>query len=445
MEHEKHLSSTASSLIDAFEKQELSSDDPKIQVNRFVSELASWYEKLRNAMDYRDDEVVLRAAIERILKRRHLYGGDGTAIATPLLRELVWARYFPNNSVSEGMGVKVAGIIDLYLYLKTRIHEQKILQEQDLNEWIYQFISCHIARLLSPNQEKNIMSNFLFHVIKDELTIVDDTEDTKNVQMYLAVRRAFAKDDIAFLRFYLLQQIYGELSKQNVEEVASTFSKGYAEMQHQLTYKLKEKIYLYVKRVTPIFFILEDLLRTHRNHIRGLVQTPEEFKKVVFGACDVRYNTISSKVRRAIVRSIIFLLLTKFFFAFAVEGTYDRFIYGHIIWVSLLINIGIPPLLMIIVSLFIKTPTQENSERIYSKITGLLFQENPDVTYPLTLALHPKKNKSLLNSIFGLLWLVAFVFSFGFIYVTLTKIGFDFVSKTIFIFFLTIVSFLSYR
>lgn len=442
---EKSLSSVAESLVDAFTHQEKLNEDNKIRVNRFVSELASWYEKLRNAMDYREDEVVLRAAVERILKRRHLFGGEGKTIAGPLLRELVWARYFPDNTLPESMTAQVSEVIDLYLYIKNKVALQKALPESVLSEWTYQLISCHIARLLSPNQEKNIMSNFMFHIMKNGLIIEDDTEDTKNVQMYLAVRRAFAKDDIAFLRYYLFQQLFGEVTRGNIEHIADSFQKGYDEINKQLAYPLKEKIFLYVKRMTPVFFIMEDVFRKERGNVRALLKSPDAFADAVYAACDVRYKGIASKVRRAIIRSVIFLIFTKVVFAFAVEGTYENLLYGHIIWMSILINIGVPPLLMILVGLMIRTPKKDNSERILQKIQIVLHEEQPKIHYTLKLWLHPKKNRSLLGTIFGFLWLGAFLVSFGCIYYVLSRLGFDIISKAVFMFFIAIVSFLSYR
>src|SRR5438270_700911 len=124
------LTPTAEALIEAFETKEKPNGDPKITVNRFVSEIASWYERLRNAMDIRDDEIVLRAAIERILKRRLTLGATkGEQIAEPLVRELLWAKYFPDNSLSESTIQSVADIIDTYLVLKSRVIKQKQLPE----------------------------------------------------------------------------------------------------------------------------------------------------------------------------------------------------------------------------------------------------------------------------------------------------------------------------
>lgn len=445
MDNNQNFSPLANALVGVFAQQAAGNNEPKITVNRFLSEIASWYEKFRNSMDIRDDEVILRAAIERILRRRIILGGKGETIAEPLLRELVWARYFPNNTIPESAIKKTAQIIDLYLALRQNVLFRKALKETELTEWMFQLLSSHIAKLLSPNIEKNAMSNFMYHILKDRLTIKDDTEDTKNVQVYLAVRRSFAKDDIAFLRFYLFEQIFGTLTVESLETTERNFLKGYKEIEKQLTYPLKEKIYMFAKRQTPIFYILEDVLRKEGKNFRTLIENEEEFAKEVFAACEKRYKNISQKVRTAIVRSVVFLLITKALFALGVEGTYERIRYGQVMWTSIALNTGIPPILMIVVSFFIRTPGKDNSERIFKKIKSVLFDAEPLITTNLELLVHPPKNKSITQYIFTGLGLLAFVLSFGFIIWILTQLHFNILSQLIFIFFVTVVSFLSYR
>lgn len=439
------LSPLANAVVSVFERQDAANNEPKITVNRFLSEIASWYERFRNSMDIREDEVILRAAIERILRRRILLGGKGETIAEPLLRELIWARYFPNNTIPESTIQKTAHIINLYLALRSNVILRKGIKEQIITEWTLQLISCHIAKLLSPNVEKNTVSNLMFHILKDSLEIHDDAEDTKNVQVYLAVRRAFAKDDIAFLRYYLFEQIFGTLTDETLEMTQRNFVKGYEEIEKQLNYPLKEKIYMFAKKQTPIFFILEDVLRKEGKNFRHLITDPEAFAQDVFAACDFRYKGIKRKVRTAIVRSVIFLLITKALFALGVEGTYERVLYGQVMWGTIAINTGIPPLLMIVVSLFIKTPGKDNSERILEKIKTVLFVEHPHITHTAKLLVHPPKKRSVTGYIFAGLGLVAFILSFGFIVWVLTKLHFNILSQLIFIFFVTVVSFLSYR
>jgi hypothetical protein len=83
------LSQLAELVVSRLEKPEQLNREEKVSVNPIVSKFATWYEKFRNAMEYREDEVILRAAIERILHRRLLLGGTGKPAAEPLVREIV--------------------------------------------------------------------------------------------------------------------------------------------------------------------------------------------------------------------------------------------------------------------------------------------------------------------------------------------------------------------
>src|SRR4030067_3639780 len=132
---ENPLSGPVETLLSTFEKEEPRDRDRKISVNPVVSKVASMYEKLRTAMDYRDEELILRTAIERILKRRILFGGAGHAMAEHLVRELVWARYFPDESVSETVVEKIQKKIDLYLSLRSNILKHHSLSEKKVNQW----------------------------------------------------------------------------------------------------------------------------------------------------------------------------------------------------------------------------------------------------------------------------------------------------------------------
>lgn len=439
------LSPLAQFLFESYTQKEHNiSEERKLTVNPIVSKFASWYERLRNAMEFREDEVVLRNTIERILKRRLLLGGNGKSTAEPLVKELLWARYLPENTLTHEDVDRVETSIDLYLALRLKVIEQHRISDAEINDWIYDLMSSDIQYILNPKHKKELMANFIFHVLKDDVKIIDDTPQTKDAQVFMAVRKAFARDDLAFLRYHLFSQYFGKLTADTLDFTATNFLKGYHEVIKELKYPLKDRIYSYVKRRTAAFFILEDVMDEHKENLKSLLESPEELEKAVFAACEVRYKSISSKVRRAIIRSVFFILMTKVGFAFAVEGTYERFMYGHILWPSMILNITIPPLLMIFVSLFIRTPGEDNSKQIYKYIQQLLYEENPQLGNQLVAEKAKKKNTPL-QVAFDILWLCAFIISFGGIILILTKLEFNIVSQAIFTFFLAIVSFLAYR
>jgi hypothetical protein len=439
------LSPMAHFLFQAFTQKEPSpTEEPKITVNPIVSKFASWYERLRNTMEFREDEVVLRATIERILKRRLLLGGNGTTTAEPLVKELLWARYLPDNEIAKSVVYKVEESIDLYLSLRLKIIEQHKISDTVINDWIYDLMSSDIQYILNSKYKKEVMTNFMFYVLKDDVTITDDSSETKDAQVFMAVRKAFAKDDLAFLRYHLFSQYFGKLTAETLEYTAANFMTGYNEILKELNYPLKDRIHTYVKRRSAVFFILEDILESNKNNLKTILEQEEELEKAVFAAADVRYKSISSKVRRAIIRSVLFILLTKVGFAFSVEGTYEIWRYGEIQWPSMILNIIIPPILMIIVGLMIRTPGDDNTKKIFGFINQLLYETNPLLGNRLIVAKDQKRSKKL-STVFDLLWLIGFVISFGGIILILTKLGFNPVSQFIFTFFLAIVSFLAYR
>ncbi len=63
----------------------------------------------------------------------------------------------------------------------------------------------------------------------------------------------------------------------------------------------------------------------------------------------------------------------------------------------------------------------------------------------LRLRLKKRNTNPLMTTILGMVWLATFVLSFGLILWGLNKLNFNPVSQIVFIFFITIVSFLAYR
>lgn len=438
------LSPISDYLISQFDKDKTYSYDKMISVNPVVSEVASWYEKLRNAMDFRDDDAILRAAIERIIKRRMLFGENPKAMAEPLVRELVWARYFPDGSVPESITDKVEKIMTLYQHLQTKVNHKHRVNKGVVNEWIIHLMSSAIEHTLAPSKDRELISNFMFQFFKDKIVISDDTTVTRDAQVFLAVRRTFAHQDLPLLRYHLFIQIFGELTEHNLETISDKFVEASKQIEYQMNYPLKDRFLSFFKNQSIPFYILEEILKQNRGKNRELAGNIEEFKVTVMNTCAKKYNNIREKVSRAIVRGVIFILVTKAIFGLAIEGSFESLIYGEVYWNSIALNTLFPPLLMIVAALFIKTPNRDNSVRIWDKIKTIIYQTEAQ-WQPLILKKNTTRIDPVMNLIFITLWLAALVLSMGTIIYILTFLNFKFISQSVFIFFLLIVSFICYR
>ncbi len=445
MDNQKTLSPISEYLINHFDKDKTYSYDKMISVNPVVSEVASWYEKIRNAMDFRDDDAILRAAIERIIKRRMMFGEHPKSMAEPLVRELVWARYFPEGTIPESITDKVEKTMTLYLQLQDKVNKKHRVNKGVVNEWTLHLMSSAIENVLSPSKDRELISNFMFQFFKDKIVISDDTTVTRDAQVFLAVRRTFAHQDIPLLRYHLFVQIFGQLSEENIEKASESFVEASKQIEYQLNYPLKDRFLTFFKNQSIPFYILEEILKEHRGKNRELVGNMESFKVAVMNTCTKKYNNIREKVSRAIVRGVIFILVTKTIFGLGVEGSFESLIYGQVYWNSIALNTLFPPLLMIVAALFIKTPDRENSMRIWDKIKTIIYESGANTWQPMVMRKTATRIDPVMNFIFIALWLAALVLSMGTIIYLLTWLNFKFISQSVFIFFLMIVSFICYR
>lgn len=431
-------------LITQFDKEKYKSDDKSFTVDPVVSEVATWYEKLRNAMDYREDDAILRTSIERILKRRLMLGGTADSMAEPLVRELVWARYFPEDSVPESIVKKVAHTISLHFALQAKVLSKHRVSHTKLHEFIIQLLSSELEDILSPSKEKEVLINYMFQIYKDRVQITDDSEETKDAQVFIAVRRAYGKQDLPLLRYHLFRQLFGKVSESNIEQISEDFLTGYKKIEGLLTYRLRDRVYGYLKKQIVPFYIMEDVFKKNRGKNRELIQNQEQFRLEIINTCTLLYRNIRNKVNTAIFRGVVFIFVTKALFAFAIEGTYENLVYGHVLWNSIILNTAFPPIMMVIAGLLIKTPDRENSVKIYERINQILYSNQPK-NQPLVISKKSARVEPVLYGSFLVLWSLALALGLSAIHYVLSLLNIPMISQAVFVFFLAIVSFIGYR
>ena len=439
------LSTLALKLINVFEHKESFLNDERITVSDLLSKVASFYEKFRTAMDYGSEETIPRRAIERMLKRMLFLEGNSKNLAEDLVRELIWAGYFPNATVPHTLIKTISDSIDMHLELRKKISGRKILGNDEANEFIIHILSSEIFFILIPNKEKEAVANFMFRILAPSVVIEEESKQTKDIQVFLAVRKSFSRDDPAFLKYKLFTQIFGKLKNGNLESVASNFEIGFKEIKYQLSYPKKEKILSHIKKSTPPFLILYEILSREKGNIKNLIKDENIFKLRIFETCDRKYKSIKRKVRTAIFRSFIFILTTKAIIAFSIEGVFESIFLGKIQWGAIGINTILPPMIMAGAGLMIRTPNQQNSQAIYEDIQKLIFDENPLIAKTLVLKVKSKKSRSIKDYVFSIFWFFMIFFIFGALWFILGKLNFNILSKGIFLFFVAIISFLSYR
>ena len=426
-------------------------DNSALSVSQTVSFFALVYERVRNAVEYREDHLILRAAIERILRRRFSLNSTGKGEAENLLRELLWARYFDNGVLGGEDIVVIQDLINKYVLMRDQIvygrdNELKVF----LDKYLFDLITCEIEESLLP-QSAQIQSNlsfFIYQVLRKKIKIEGLKEDQKDAYFLVAIEKVFGKSDQAYLRYHLFVTFYktlGNYSDKELKNIIPKLPSIFKKIDDMITNPYVDNIVKFTRKQMPPFLVLFSLIKNKASEMNTILSDREKLWNEVDQKCREKYQQLGGRVRTLAVRSFIYILLTKMIFAVILEIPISNYFYGEVSRDAIIINSIFPPILMVIILGFFKIPGEENTKKIYQRIVEII---DNDKSFETKVAFFPKKStpkRPMLIFGFTIFYSLTFLITFSLIYETLKIIDFNLVSMVIFVFFVSVVTFFSYR
>jgi len=423
----------------------------KIAVSQAVSFFALVYEKLRNAVEYREDHLIRRAAIERILTRRLMLNPSGKNEAENVLRELLWARYFANGSLGGKELIDIQQVIDKYLRLKKKIVTGRDLESQRyLSEHIMDLMTCEIEETLSPENASRYSSYifFIYQVLRKKIKIEGLSDDQKDAYFLAALEKSFRKSDQPYQRYHLFVTFYKPIHTYSDTELDTFAAKApalFKKIDETVSNSYVESLTRFTRKQLPPFLILFSILKDRGADADAILSDKGSLWKQVDETCREKYQQLNTRVRNLAVRSFIYVFLTKMIFALILEVPVSRWLYGEVNLRSIGINTIFPPLLMLFIVSVFKIPGEENTKNIFQRIVEII---DADTSFETNISYMPKKGtsrKPVLVFGFTVFYSLTFIVTLTVMYIGLLFLEFNMVSIAIFIFFVCLVTFFSYR
>ena len=441
-------------------KKEPSDEEvPKIRVSTLISKMAFYYEKIRNSVDYKEEHLLRKNAIERILRRQLIIEraiaikeAKSEDMAKHLLVELIRAAYLPNNKIPEAKIEEIGQVINKYLKLKNEIlikgksDKGEII---DLVKWIIALAASDIEERLGRSQIHLTVIDYMYKILNNIISLPEDSpyEKDKDIQIFIGIHRNLLKFDpemIGFILFKYFNANWQEATDEEIAVIAKNILPLYNAIEHQIDHPLSGQFNRIISRYTVFFTILTDVVSEDPVGIyEKFKKDPKAFPRQIKKAAIKRYQQSRTKLWRAAIRSIIYIFITKSVFAFLLELPATKLLGEDINAFSLFINVSFPAVLLFIIVLFTKLPSEDNSAKIVEGIEEIVFEERRRQD-PFRLR-QPVKRGAILNTVFGLLYTITFFLSFGVVVWGLSRLHFSLVSIIIFLFFLAFVSFFSIR
>ncbi len=426
---------------------QLRAEGATISVDEVASRVASFYEKAREVIDWREEHLLRRTAIERVLKRRFFMKKNGQDIAEPLIQELIRGGHFPNNSIPEEKISDVQKMIDKYVFIAENAAEppKKERIKMRLYDWILAIAACEMEEILAPPVKEEALMEFMLEQMKSKIQLKENgkiiSEEEKNTQIYIAVQRALFKLDPPLISYNLLKKWYPQWTKlpeEEIKKVAGSIYSLWDKIEKSLNHPLADKFYEICERKDTPYLILGDIIGENPEKAPEYLENPDVLENKIREAYGRRLNKVKTRIKRAAVYSTLSIFLTKMLLALAVEVPFDKYLTDQYSYFTIGLNILIPPILMFFLVLSIHPPSKRNEELVVMEVIKITYGREKNGIYEI----RPTKERSIAyNLSFGFLYFLSFAATFGFIFWALSKLNFSIVSIAIFIMFVSLISF----
>jgi len=445
-----------------------------IKVSALISKVAFVYEKIRNAVDYDEEHMLRKNAIERILKRQIVIEGvlkasKSEEISLHLLTELIRAGYLGNDMVPETKIKKIADLLEKYIKLKnyalekvstfsdinndTKVIKNKVKERNKLVNWLISIAATEIEENLGKDLVQEIVIENMYEDLENNIQASSDLneklEKDLKIQIYLSIYRNYVKYNDSMLslilfRYYNREWTQNDIEDEKIMEIAHKIQTIKEAIDRQLKHPLIKQIDKITRKYSVFYSIMTEVVTLEPVKLfYELKNNSSAYYKQIKNTYTKRYKRAKTKLWSSAWRSIIYIFLTKSVFVILIEIPAIKWFGEELNYVSLFINIIFPAVLLFLMVLTTRKPSSKNLDKVVEGVQEISYEEfERHKSFKIK---KPAKRKPVPNFIFNFIYFVTFLFSVYIIIEILTLINFNWVSIIIFLFFLAFVSFFSVR
>ena len=409
-----------------------------IQVPGIGKAITSGYEQLRNAAEYAEEHLLLQRAIRRFFNRNMSFANQrkvGT-VGEELIVELTLAGYVQNNSFGTHVAAQINQNIDQWMQAYWMLRQANVNREQ-ATEWILDIMSVSTEEMLNPHYHLNALATFSYNyylqALPREPFITQEGHDEQyELCLYIAVNKALLKSDIALVRHDLMK-LY-----QQTPANMQPFIDFNSQVDALYIASLTEKIQRSVSKYGAPLRMLKSMTEAYPN-LSQMLGNQEQFLNAYEQTVTKEYKELGRRLNKGIIKSIIFIFITKIIIGVGVEVPYDLLFMGYVAIVPLIVNLLVPPLYMAGLKLGLKPPTAANAQALRNHIAGVLYPSENNPAPKLSVKI--RNTGAAAKALYTLLFFIPFVITlYG-----LTLLHFNAAQSIIFFVFLSTASFLGFR
>ncbi|MBI4185787.1 TM2 domain-containing protein [Candidatus Berkelbacteria bacterium] len=414
----------------------------KTDITGELQPLAAVYERVRTLLDYQEERFIRRLAIRRILNRQVLLEQRRTGIGAELLAELVRAAYLESGSFPVTSAETIDQVLTIYLQAIPALSGQAMPTERIKQQ--RRLLGIAAAQIEDSLRSPAVETVLVSH-LTTEIRSYDTTLDSLTSQS-IALRALLNADAelIVWRTEGAVQTSRWQQFRGEPTVGAPALLMQLATVERLCTTDSFESMVRRFRKLVPPYRLLTLFASQSRETIDHLLNTPDALRMGLRDLATKRMARTRERIRRSMLQATLYLFVTKVVVGIAVEVPFDLVVVGHLVALPLLINVLMPPTLMICSSIGIRPPSSLNLELLVQRTVQLLSETLPP-PLPTVSRTSVTRRSALTTLLFWIFFGGLYLGVFGGIIWLLRAIGFNVMSILVFLFFASVVGFFAFR
>lgn len=393
-----------------------------LEVDELASKIAKLYEKVRRIIDWKEENIIRRTAIERILKRTLLseLSGigqsslDAQKLTEPLVLEMMRSGYFEPGKVSKNKIPLAKKSLAKYIHIldnspiSQKNNSLKIKERVNFFNWILEVAACEIEEILEPAFKENALMNFMTTTLFQRLRVHPKgkmSEEEILVQTYIAVHRSLYSLDSPLIIYNLIKYYYPrwfEDDSQFIDEFAHNIEQIKDRLEADLEHLYGKEFFKLCDRYDAAFLILGDVLKEVENDpdtIKEKLSDKSQLHQLIETVYNRRLSTLKQRLYRSAIYSTLSIFVAGIVSFFVFEGPVAELIGEGFSWFALFVDLAVPSALMFLLVITIKPPEKKNLIRVKEEVQKILHKSSSNEVYEINLE---AKKHWLINLVFSI-------------------------------------------
>ncbi len=425
--------------------------DFKINVDTASSRVATFYEKIRQVVDWKEEHLMRRIAMERVLKRRLFLKHQVTDTAESLLIELVRGGHFPNNFISRARVQPVQEFLDRYHHRLRHLPTPPVGHTKSATyDLVFKIAACELEELLNPQDYAHAAAlvDFMEKTMHDKIVIGPAARDKyplkktdREVMLFISVQQALLRLDYPTIAYNILKRYSPEWFSSKTEIQATVTDNIYTILKNidtRFYHPLAHKFFAACQNYSPPFLILNDALRSGNKKIYQNASSLKSVMTVCRQAYDQRLKLLQARLRRSAIYTTISVFATHIVLLYILEIPLAQLLTSRLHLLAAAVDIFVPTILMGVLVAGIRLPAADNFDLIFTELQKILYKNNELGFCEIEIY---RQKSWLWRAIMRFWYGLNFIVCFGLLIALLYWLNFPITSYFVFIIFTSLIFF----